>query len=130
LWQRFRLAVRVQYEALAIDPGGQQVTACNFHRGTGRELNYDALALSPGARPFAPPNLGRERGLVLDNIEHLDQMLAHEADAENVAIVGAGFNGLEGTENLGSANRSVTILELDRQALAPLDPEMAEPKRG
>ena len=127
LWQRFRLDVRVQHEVVDIDAEHNRVTARNLRSGAQYDLDYDALVLSPGATPIVPPIPGRERGLVLRNIEDLDQMLAQETGASHVVIVGAGFIGLEAAENLAAANRSVTIVELGRQVLAPLDPEMAEP---
>ncbi|MCH9816773.1 MAG: FAD-dependent oxidoreductase [Actinomycetia bacterium] len=127
LWQRFRLDVRVQHEVVGIDAENKRVTARNLRSGALYDLDYDAMVLSPGATPIVPPIPGRERGLVLRNIEDLDQMLAREAEASDVVIVGAGFIGLEAAENLAAANRSVTIVELGRQVLAPLDPEMAEP---
>ena len=127
LWQRFRLDVRVQHEVVGIDAENKRVTARNLRSGALYDLDYDAMVLSPGATPIVPPIPGRERGLVLRNIEDLDQMWAREAEASDVVIVGAGFIGLEAAENLAAANRSVTIVELGRQVLAPLDPEMAEP---
>jgi rhodanese-related sulfurtransferase len=42
-------------------------------------------------------------------------------------VVGGGFIGLETAENLRRRGLTVELVELDRQVLAPLDPEMATP---
>src|SRR5690625_3644526 len=56
LKERFNLDVRVNSEAVSIDPQEKIVTVEN-QEGT-YTLSYDKLILSPGAKPFVPPTEG------------------------------------------------------------------------
>src|ERR1035438_910736 len=61
LHARFRLDVRVNNEAVAIDTQAQTVVVKNLESGDTYELSYDVLILSPGAVPVIPPVPGIER---------------------------------------------------------------------
>ncbi|MEA5066715.1 MAG: FAD-dependent oxidoreductase, partial [Eubacteriales bacterium] len=53
--RRFRVDVRVQNEAVAIDPKRRVVTIKDDATGNTYEETYDKLILSPGAEPVRPP---------------------------------------------------------------------------
>ena len=53
-----------------------------------------------------------------------------QRQAKSAVVVGAGFVGLEMTENLVARGLQVTVVEMMSQVLPPLDPEMAEPLRN
>ena len=127
LRDRFRLDVRVRNEVVAINRDTRTLQVRNLESGAEYEQHYDALILSPGAAPIVPPIPGADKGLVLRDIEDLDQMVKQLATATNVVVVGGGFIGLEAAENLRETGASVTLVELSSQLLAPLDPEMARP---
>lgn len=121
---RFTLDVRVNSEAVAIDPETHTVAV----RGPAGayELVYDELILAPGASPFVPPIPGIERALTLRNVADVDALMAAvDAAPASAVILGAGFIGLEVAENLRRRGIGVTIVELADQILAPLDPEIA-----
>ena len=50
--------------------------------------------------------------------------------SSEVAVIGAGFIGLEMAEQLVHIGKRVTVVELLDQVLPQLDPEMAEPLAG
>ncbi len=127
LRERFRLDVRVRNEVVEIDRAERTLLVRDLESGRDYEQRYDALVLSPGAAPIVPPIPGAEKGLVLRDIEDLDQMVAELKTARNVVVVGGGFIGLEAAENLKETGLNVTLVELSDQLLAPLDPEMARP---
>jgi NADPH-dependent 2,4-dienoyl-CoA reductase/sulfur reductase-like enzyme/rhodanese-related sulfurtransferase len=126
LHARFRLDVRVNSEAVAIDPEAQTVDVKDLERGDTYSLPYDALILSPGALPVIPPIPGIERALPLRNVEDVERMAnAVQARPESAVVIGGGFIGLEIAENLVCRGIATTIIEAATQVLAPLDPEMA-----
>jgi NADPH-dependent 2,4-dienoyl-CoA reductase/sulfur reductase-like enzyme/rhodanese-related sulfurtransferase len=128
LGARFNLDVRVHSEVVAIDRAAQTVLVRNTQTGKETTENYDALVLSPGAKPIRPAIPGGERMLTLRDIEDVDAaMAALSHSPQSALIIGAGFIGLEMAENLVHRGLSVTLVQLNNQVLAPLDPEMAAP---
>ena len=126
LHSRFRLDVRVDTEALAIDTTAQVVTARNLVKGENYELPYDYLVLSPGASPIVPPIPGIERAMPLRTVEDVERLVSAVQDVPRHAVViGGGFIGLEIAENLSYRGIATTLVEATSQLLAPLDPEMA-----
>ena len=128
LHARFRLDVRVNNEAVAIDTQAQTVVVKNLESGDTYELSYDVLILSPGAVPVIPPVPGIERALPLRTVEDVERMAAAVRPApESAVVIGGGFIGVEIAENLVRRGIATTIIEAAMQVLAPLDPEMAAP---
>jgi len=129
--KRFNIEVRVRHEALAIDRATKTVRIRDHVAGTDYEESYDKLILAPGAAPLIPDVPGvRARGVhSLRNIEDMDRILAQLPSVKQVAVVGAGFIGLEVAEQLKERGLAVTLIEKIGQVLPPLDAEMAEPLR-
>jgi NADPH-dependent 2,4-dienoyl-CoA reductase/sulfur reductase-like enzyme len=57
----------------------------------------------------------------------MDRIMAAAASANRVAIVGAGFIGLEMAEQFRHLGKQVSLIELQPQVLPQLDPEMTRP---
>lgn len=128
LHDRFRLDVRVDTEARAIDTTNRTVTVRNLVRGDEYTLSYDFLVLSPGATPVVPLIPGIERALPLRTVEDVERMVtAVENAPRHAVVIGGGFIGLEIAENLTHRGVATTVVEATNQLLAPLDPEMATP---
>jgi NADPH-dependent 2,4-dienoyl-CoA reductase/sulfur reductase-like enzyme/rhodanese-related sulfurtransferase len=128
LFDRFRLDVRVDTEAIAIDTSTNTVTARDLVKDQSYEIQYDFLVLSPGASPVIPPIPGIERAMPLRTVEDVER-LASEAESapRSAVVIGGGFIGLELAENLVHRAIATTVVEATAQVLAPLDPEMASP---
>jgi NADPH-dependent 2,4-dienoyl-CoA reductase/sulfur reductase-like enzyme/rhodanese-related sulfurtransferase len=125
---RFRLDVRVNSEAVDLDPSTQRVTVRDLVGDTVYELSYDRLILSPGASPVIPPIPGIERALPLRTVEDVERLLsAVMASPAHAVVIGGGFIGVEIAENLIERGIATSIVEATAQVLAPLDPEMAAP---
>lgn len=124
---RFDLDVRVRSEVVAIDRRAQTVRVRDLDTGTEYAESWDRLVLSPGAAPFVPDLPGIGRALTLRSVADADRLTALlRAERPATAVVaGGGFIGLEMAENLVRRGLHVTVVELDRQVLAPLDPELA-----
>lgn len=128
LFNRFRLDVRVNTEAVAIDPSTNTVRARDLIKDKTYEIGYDFLILSPGASPIVPPIPGIERAMPLRTVEDVERLVSEvEREPKTAVVIGAGFIGLELAENLTHRGIATTIIEATNQVLAPLDPEMASP---
>ncbi|MCX7602580.1 MAG: FAD-dependent oxidoreductase [Bryobacteraceae bacterium] len=128
--QRFRIDVRRQHEALAIDREQRTVRIRDLVTGAEYSERYDALVLSPGAAPVVPPLEGiRLPGIfTVRTVPDSGQIRAwiEQRAAKRAVVIGGGFIGLEMVENLAHRGLEVTLIEAMDQLLPPLDPEMAE----
>lgn len=126
---RFNIEVRTGHEVTAIDRQAREVEVREVASGRVYRDRYDALVLSPGAAPVRPPL----EGIDLEGIFTLrtipDSRSIREwiekRHARRAVVVGAGFIGLEMTENLVNRGIDVTLLEAAPQVMPLLDREMA-----
>jgi len=126
LFNRFRLDVRVHSEVVDIDRAAHAVTVRSTLSGEQDILAYDRLVLSMGATPVRPPIPGYERVSTLRTVEDAERLaIAVGSGPARAIVIGAGFIGLEVTENLVARGIGVTIVEAAPQVLPPFDPELA-----
>ncbi|MBI5690688.1 MAG: FAD-dependent oxidoreductase [Verrucomicrobia bacterium] len=120
------LDVRTHTEAIALDRAGRRVQVRHVAAGTTEWLPYDRLLLAPGAVPLRPelPGVDDPRILTLRSLADMDRLKAAADAARRVAVIGAGFIGLELTEQLVRLGKQVTLVELTDQVLPPLDRPM------
>ena len=123
--QRFNIDVRVKTEVLSINRENKTISVRNLLTGETYTESYDKLVLSPGAEPIRPPLPGINLAgiFTLRNVADTDRIKAY-ADAHKsgkAVVVGAGFIGLEMAENLRELGMQVSIIEMGKQVLAPLD---------
>lgn len=123
------LQVFTETEAIAVHPETQTVELRNLQSGELSSMVYDQLILSPGAAPVRPPLPGIEspRILTLRNLQDMDHIITAASTADSVAVIGAGFIGLEVAEQLVDLGKKVDLIELQEQVLPQLDPEMTHP---
>jgi NADPH-dependent 2,4-dienoyl-CoA reductase/sulfur reductase-like enzyme/rhodanese-related sulfurtransferase len=142
LWNRFRIKAKVQSMVTSINRDAKTVTVQNLATGETYEDNYDKLVISTGARPRRLDIPGIERAMWLRNVTDADDVKAAltslaeshpestaESKAENksVAILGAGFIGIELAENIRHLGLPVTIIQRSNSILGQFDPEMVQP---
>ena len=82
---------------------------------SGEEIGYEKLVLGTGSLPTKPSWL---KGADLDNVftvpknkEYLDSMQEHLKDLKKVVTIGAGFIGVEISDELNKAGKEVTLVE-------------------
>jgi len=121
------LDVRVRTEAVAIDRANKRVEVRNLETGQAEFIAYDKLMLAPGASPLRPPLPGIEdpRIFTLRNLQDMDRIVAATQTGMRAVVIGAGFIGLEMTEQLHRKGLSVQLVELQKQVIPPLDAPMA-----
>ncbi|HLP00391.1 MAG TPA: FAD-dependent oxidoreductase [Opitutaceae bacterium] len=120
------LDVRTGTEAIAIDRAAKRVQLRTLATGAEQWLPYDKLVLAPGASPLRPPLPGIDdpRIHTLRSLQDMDRLKTAATAARRVAVVGAGFIGLEMAEQLVRLGKEVTLVEALDQLLPPLDKPM------
>jgi NADPH-dependent 2,4-dienoyl-CoA reductase/sulfur reductase-like enzyme len=90
-------------------------------KGETQDLPYDKLILSPGASPLKPPveGINDRRVLTLRNLQDMDKIAAQvkQANVKRVAVIGAGFIGLEVAEQLQHIGKKVALHNTSRLRL-------------
>lgn len=127
--ERFNVDVRINSEAVGIDPHTKTVTVKDLAGGGTYEEHYDKLILSPGAKPVKPAieGIGSDRIFTLRDIPDTLAIKNYmeQAHPRSAIVVGGGYIGVETAENLKAAGLDVTIVELQDHLIAPLDYDMA-----
>lgn len=126
---RLNVEVRTLNEVLKIDRANKTLSILNLKTDEEYQENYDKLVLSPGAEPIKPPISGIKDPSIftLRNVKDTDRikLYCEKNKPQRAVVVGAGFIGLEMAENLYHMGMDVSIVEMAKQVMAPLDYEMA-----
>lgn len=127
---RFGIDVRVGHEAVAVHPSSHTATVRCLEDGRQYTESYDKLILSPGARAVRPqlPGVEDPRIFTLRTVEDTLRIREYldEHRPQSAVVVGGGFIGLEGAENLMHAGVPTTLLQRGDQVMPPLDWDMAQ----
>ena len=127
--------VLTEVEAINVEPEAKKVTAVDLKTQETKEYTYDKLVIAVGASPVKPPIEGCD----LENVFFMrtpeDAIRLRETiDAGGIkkaVVVGAGYIGLEITENLKTLGVRPFVLDMAPQILAPgFDKEMADYAEG
>lgn len=107
-FQKNAIDVRTGTAVAAIDRAARMVTL-----STGERLDYGHLVLATGARNRSLPVAGADLSGVhqLRGVDDAEAMRAALKKAERIAIVGAGFIGLEVAASARSLGKAVTVVE-------------------
>ncbi|MCU7550593.1 FAD-dependent oxidoreductase [Chitinophagaceae bacterium LB-8] len=123
--KRFNVDVRIMTEVININPSKKTITARNQQTGEIFDEGYDKLVLAPGAEPVRPPlpGIGLEGIFTLRNVTDTDFIKSYvqKYASGKAVVIGAGFIGLEMAENLQHSGLNVSIIEMGKQVLAPID---------
>ena len=111
-----------------IAPSKKRVFCTRTDTGERAEFSYDRLLIATGVRPrqLDVPGTNLENVFTLTTLQ--DALRIHEAlgHAKRVAIIGAGYVGLEMTECLHALGKTVRLYEREPHVLPGLDPDMAK----
>jgi NADPH-dependent 2,4-dienoyl-CoA reductase/sulfur reductase-like enzyme/peroxiredoxin family protein/TusA-related sulfurtransferase/rhodanese-related sulfurtransferase len=126
---KFNLDVRIQQEALAIDPIKKTLHIKKLATAEEYDESFDKLIITTGASPRKIPFAGLEEAdnvYYLRNMEDVDAIeSALEKNPKSALVVGGGFIGVEIAENLNHRGLPVTLVESKPHVLPPFDGEMA-----
>ncbi len=118
------IKVHLRHEVVAVNPARKSVTVLDLSTGQRREESYDQLVLATGAEPIVPPGLepGPAGLFYLRGLDEAARIKEAMAGAKRAVVVGAGYIGLEVTENLVAAGLEVILL--GRQPAPIFEPEL------
>ncbi len=126
---KFNIEVIINSEVISINREKKEITVKDLKKNIEYIENYDKLVISTGAKPFIPniKGLNKDNSLTLRNIEDMDYIKNYikKNNPKNVAIIGAGFIGLEIAENLVNIGLNVTLIEKAKQVMTSVDFEIA-----
>lgn len=114
--------VHMEAEVLHVDPKAKSV---KVRLKDGQEIvdHYDKLILATGSLPIDPPNI---EGMDLENVQHVKiyqdaklaiDTLAHK-DIKTVAVVGAGYVGVELAEAFRRHGKEVKLIDMSDRSLS------------
>ncbi len=122
--EKFRetgININVECEVLSVDTNNKKITVKNLKTGEIFEDSYDKLMIATGASAIIPPI----KNFNIDNVHTLKSMedgkiLKEKMKDENikkVAIIGAGFIGLEAVEAAREYNKEISVFQLEDRIL-------------
>ena len=124
-WNRFRIAVKTDCEATAIDRKTKTLAVVERDSGERLTLPYDRLILATGAEPNVPDYCVPmpSNAFHLWTLADMDGIMSRlqTKTVRNAVVVGGGFVGLEVVEQLHRLGIHVTLVERNPQVLTRLD---------
>ena len=112
----------------SITPGRKRAEGTRVDTGEKVEYGFDRLLIATGVRSQAPDIPGMDLQNVFSLVNLQDAIRLNEAltKATSVAIVGAGYVGLEMAECLHAIGKKVHLFERELQVLPSIDRDMAQ----
>lgn len=127
---QYNIEARVNSEVLLIDRENKEIEVKDLTSGEVYKETYDKLILSPGAKPIVPNINGIDKVNIftIRNVVDIDKLNRYikEVEANDIAVIGGGFIGVEVAENLKKVGYNVTLIEASKQILRPFDYDMVQ----
>lgn len=129
-FEKMGIEIHLRHEVVKVVPEKKQVVVKDLENNNKFTETYDKLMISTGSTPIIPALAGieLENIYVLKTLEDGIQLreAASRADVKNVAIVGAGYIGLEVAEAMRELGKNVKIIELAGRSLRTFDKEITD----
>ena len=113
--------IHTKHEVTNVDFSNKKVTVKNLNTNEVLEESYDKLMIASGARAIIPPikNIDLENVVTLKSMDDGDKLreLMAKDEYKKVAIIGAGFIGLEAVEAAKHRGKEVTVIQLQDRVL-------------
>jgi NADPH-dependent 2,4-dienoyl-CoA reductase/sulfur reductase-like enzyme len=131
LKERFNIDVHTNSEVIELDAGKKLIVVRTRASDTVQRYPYDKLILSQGAEAFHPKMDGVDSPNVftLQTIPDLQGVKSYIYDhgSNNIAIIGAGFIGVEAADALHDLGMKITLLEYAPHVFPLLDADITQP---
>lgn len=119
----FNIDVRIFSEVVDINAELKSVKLAS-----GEDISYDKLVLAQGASPFIPQfgNMPVDKIFAVRTLFDADKIKDYikENNSKKAVVIGGGFIGIEMAENLVEMGLETTLVEMQKQILAPVDWEI------
>ncbi len=127
---RFNIDVRVENEAVKIDPAAKTVKVQNHATGETYQEPYDKLIIATGSVPVIPPIPGADEDNIftiwsIPDTDKIKEYVTAKA-LKRAVVVGGGFVGMEMVENLHAIGLEVSVVEMLDQVMNTVDFDMAQ----
>ncbi|MCL4408568.1 MAG: FAD-dependent oxidoreductase [Thermotogae bacterium] len=100
---------------------------------SGKDFEYDKLVIATGSMPIVPRLPGVDLKNVMTvpkDVNEIKKLKSSLTNVKKVVVVGAGFIGMEVSDEIRKSGKDVTIVEaLDRVLPVAFDPEFSEEAR-
>lgn len=128
--KRYNVSVFTEHKVIKIDHEAKQLEVMNLITGEKKVEHYDVLVFATGASSFTPPPFNQRKYdnvFQIRNIQDARDIGAFSTTKQpkKALIIGAGFIGLEMTEQLVHKGLEVTVVQLEDQVMPPMDADMA-----
>lgn len=123
--KQYNIIAKTLHEVMKINTSSKSVTVKELTSGTEFEEKYDVLVLSLGASPLVPSSIkGTDKPYVFTvrnvaDIKKIDDYIQAK-NVKDIAVIGAGYIGMEVAENFKLAGKNVTLVEKLNQVVALL----------
>lgn len=109
----------VRHLVTDVDVDNKIVTVKNLATGDVFEDSYDKLVISTGSWPIVPPFEGKdlENVMLSKNFKHANDIINKAPAAKRVAIIGAGYIGVELAEAFRELNKEVVLVDLEPEVM-------------
>ena len=113
--------IHTKHEVTNVDFSNKKVTVKNLNTNEVLEESYDKLMIASGARAIIPPikNIDLENVVKLKSMDDGNKLreLMSKEENKKIAIIGAGFIGLEAAEAAKHRGKEVTVIQLQDRVL-------------
>lgn len=123
------VTTKMEHDVLDIDYDAQTVKVKDLTTGEEFTDTYDKLILTTGSWPIDPDLPGRDLDNILlsKNFNHSNTIIEQAKDAKKVAVVGAGYIGVELVEAFQENGKEVVLIDaLDRILSKYLDKDLTD----
>ncbi len=125
------ISINLFHEVTEVRPASHEIKVRDLKTGELKTDSYDKLVITSGAGAVVPPWKGTELKniFVLSSLDDGDliRQAAHHSNVRSVAVIGAGFIGVELVESFLEIGKHVTLIELQNQILPGFDKEVVQP---
>ncbi len=121
--------MRMNHEVIDIDIDSKKIRAKNLKTGEVTDDTYDKLVLTLGSWPIVPKFEGGELENILlcKNYDHAKKVIEKSATAKNIAVIGAGYIGVELAEAFEIQGKNTTLIDAEERIMSKyLDKEFTD----
>lgn len=120
---------KMQHDVLDVDTDKKKIKVRDMKSGEEFEELYDKLIVTTGSWPIVPPFEGIDLDNILlsKNYNHSNTIIERAKNAKNIAVIGAGYIGVELAEAFNLNDKNVTLIDMaDRILSKYLDEEYTD----